>query len=275
MNQIKRFAQSELLGKSLYAQRAVAHNSEIHWHEFYEITYYPDAIGKTVINNTEYPISPGSLILLTPLDFHSVDIESSQSKVCYKIYFLDNQFEVGLAKYLNGPLVLNDLKNDEFICSLLKELCVVASQTKDHEYMTEKLQGYLLKSLIIKILKSCHVENASQPKQMSNDLIKQAITYITSHFSEDPTLNEVADILGVSPNYFSKRFKIVTGTTFQTYITNLKINYAKQLLAESDYPVYEISTKSGFTNLSNFLRTFKRMSNMTPTEYRTNCLISK
>ena len=66
-----------------------------------------------------------------------------------------------------------------------------------------KLQGYLLKTLIIKILQR-RGDLARASKNVSGNLVKQGITYITSHFAEDPSLNEVASALGVSPNHFSK-----------------------------------------------------------------------
>lgn len=270
MNEIKRFTQSELHGNSLYAQRARSNNSETHWHEFYEITYYPDATGETVINNVSYPVSPGSLILLTPLDFHSVNITSSPGGTCFKIYFLDNQFEVGLVKYLSDPIILHNITPNSFLHSVFEELCKIQSGGVEQEYMTVKLQSYLLKSLLIKILKSNGTNAALQPKNISSDLVKQGITYFTSHFSEDPPLNEISRILGVSPNYFSKIFKSVTGTTFQAYTTKLRINYAKQLLEESDFSISDVSTKSGFNNLSNFLRSFKKLCGVTPTEYRSD-----
>lgn len=232
MNEIKRFTQSELRGNSLYAQKASVHSVDTHWHEFYEITYYPQAVGKTVINNTSYPISPGTLVLMTPLDFHAVDICCTQDETCYKIYFLDNQFEVGLAKYLSDPIILHGIETDDFLFSVLKELCKIQKDMKDNEYTTVKLQGYLLKTLIIKILQR-RGDLARASKNVSGNLVKQGITYITSHFAEDPSLNEVASALGVSPNHFSKVFKAVTGTSFQWYVTHLRIQYAKQLLVES------------------------------------------
>ena len=267
MNRIKRFTQSELHGYPLYAKTAVAHSFETHWHEFYEITYYPDAVGETVINNTVYPISPGTLILMTPLDFHAMDI-TANDQTCYKIYFLDNQFEVELAKELSDPIILHDVYENDFMYAVLNELCKIQKSGKVEEYTTAKLQEYLLKSLVIQILQrsggaTVHSKNAS------SNLVKQGITYITAHFADDPTLSEVADVLGVSPNYFSKIFKTVTDTSFQAYVTNLRIKYAKQLLVDSDLSVSEIATHSGFNTLSNFLRTFKTVCGTTPSEYRT------
>ena len=268
MNEIKRFTQSELHGNSVYAQKAVTHSFETHWHEFYEITYYPDATGETVINNTTYPISPGTLILMTPLDFPAVNIAEARDTTCYKIYFLDNQFEVELVKYLSNPIILHDVYADDFLFAILKELCNIQKQEKEMEYTTIKLQGYLLKSLIIRMLQQGGTQTTIRSKNASGNLVKQGITYITAHFADDPPLSEVASVLGVSPNYFSKIFKEVTGTSFQAYVTNLRIKYAKQLLSESDVSVSEIATQSGFNTLSNFLRTFKTTCGMTPSEYR-------
>ena len=112
-------------------------------------------------------------------------------------------------------------------------------------------------------------DSTVRPQNASGNLVKQGITYITAHFAEDPSLSEVAASLGVSPNYFSKIFKTITGTSFQAYVTNLRINYAKQLLNESDVSVSEIATMSGFNTLSNFLRTFKSVCGVTPSEFRT------
>lgn len=100
------------------------------------------------------------------------------------------------------------------------------------------------------------------------DDIKKAITFILNNVNRDLTVKEVADHVHRSPEYFTKVFKKETGQNIKTYITQVKLDVAKDMLSNPNIPISLISCEIGYTNFSHFTQMFKKYENMTPTEYR-------
>jgi YesN/AraC family two-component response regulator len=101
-------------------------------------------------------------------------------------------------------------------------------------------------------------------------IIAQAKHYLSSHFTEDITLKEVADTVHISPSYLSAELKKQTGLAFKEYLTSLRIEKAKNMLEETDLKIYEVSEKVGYgyDNSYYFDRVFKKMTGFTPGDYK-------
>ena len=95
-------------------------------------------------------------------------------------------------------------------------------------------------------------------------------SYIETHFHEDIYLEKLADMYQVSFSYLSRTFKEHYGTTFQHYLANTRINHAKHLLATTNKTINEISASAGFNSRNTFIRMFKKLEGVTPTEFRIN-----
>jgi two-component system response regulator YesN len=91
--------------------------------------------------------------------------------------------------------------------------------------------------------------------------------YIQNHADERLTLNEVAAVFGLSPNYLSVLFKKTCGTGFSEYITQMKISRAKTMLLEQDLKVYEVADQLGFESAFYFSKVFKKVVGMSPREF--------
>ncbi len=98
--------------------------------------------------------------------------------------------------------------------------------------------------------------------------IQLAISYIQQHYREELSLQDVADHVHMSKNYFSEQFKRLTGLNFIDFVIRLRIHYAKRLLKTSSLRVYDVGTQAGFNSSKHFLKQFKREVNCTPAEYR-------
>jgi AraC-like DNA-binding protein len=85
---------------------------------------------------------------------------------------------------------------------------------------------------------------------------------------EELSLARVADFVTISPNYLSEEFKRVTGSKFVDYIARTRVEKACELLSISNLRISEIAFEVGFQSLSQFNRTFKRLSGKSPTEHR-------
>ncbi|MFD1614109.1 AraC family transcriptional regulator [Gelatiniphilus marinus] len=97
--------------------------------------------------------------------------------------------------------------------------------------------------------------------------LAQVYEYIIKNFKERITLEEVANIACMNPTAFSRVFKRVNRKTFSEYLNEVRIGYACKLLMEDKYNISEICFESGFNNISNFNRQFKKTTNYSPTEY--------
>lgn len=100
--------------------------------------------------------------------------------------------------------------------------------------------------------------------------INYAISYIQDHFAENVTLAHIADNIGMSESAFSHFFKKRTNRNFIDYLNDIRIGHASKLLYETTQTISEICYASGFNNISNFNRIFKRKKGYTPSEYRNN-----
>ncbi len=98
--------------------------------------------------------------------------------------------------------------------------------------------------------------------------IGQAKQFIERNFDKKITLVDVAGQLCLSPKYFSRIFKEITGQGFNDYRLSVKTEHACGLLKKSDYTVTEISDRLGYQNLESFIRMFEKMMSVSPTQYR-------
>lgn len=97
----------------------------------------------------------------------------------------------------------------------------------------------------------------------------RAHRYIDAHIAEKLTGQEIADALGISRTYLSSQFKQETGTSLNDFINQTKIDEAKILLTTTDLPLSEIAGQLSFSSQSHLHTVFKKMTGVTPAEYRT------
>lgn len=98
--------------------------------------------------------------------------------------------------------------------------------------------------------------------------IANARQYILAHYREPVTLEEIAGVAGFNASYFSALFKKECGETFLEYLSGVRIAKAKELLRSTDLPVADVCAQVGYTDVKHFNRTFKKLANVTPTEFR-------
>lgn len=106
-----------------------------------------------------------------------------------------------------------------------------------------------------------------ESKQIKQDLVIRMLEYIGMNYMKDIRLLETAAIFKVTPVYASNLFKKTTGVTFISYIQQLRIEIAKQLLATGEYKINEVSFFVGYSNLTYFGRVFRAVTGLTPNDY--------
>lgn len=104
-------------------------------------------------------------------------------------------------------------------------------------------------------------------KDYKNHIVTNVRKYINEHVSERLSLNEVAAVFGISPNYLSQLFSKYNDTGFSEYINICKVTEAKRLLEEENMKVYEAAEALGFESAFYFSKVFKRVEGVSPTDY--------
>lgn len=98
--------------------------------------------------------------------------------------------------------------------------------------------------------------------------IRLAKQYINENYNKAISLEGVSGHIGFNPAYFSSMFKKATGQNFMDYVIEIRIMNARNLLVQTDQDVADIAAKVGYTDLKYFSRIFKKLTNLTPSEYR-------
>lgn len=112
------------------------------------------------------------------------------------------------------------------------------------------------------------VETCSGIPPITNESIDRAIRYMEEHITQNISLDELAHNINLSKFYFNRYFKKHMGMTPHQYFVNMRIQFAKRLLATTHDSVESIAEQCGFENVSNFIRIFKQRAGMTPTGFR-------
>lgn len=110
-----------------------------------------------------------------------------------------------------------------------------------------------------------HIDETSDSRR-----VRKIYEYINAHYKEDIRLEDLANIVGMTPVALSRFFKLRTGKTVTDYIIDIRLGHATRFLVDTTNTITEICYESGFNNLSNFNRIFKKKKGCTPKEFREN-----
>ena len=106
----------------------------------------------------------------------------------------------------------------------------------------------------------------------SNELetirLNEVCSYTLSNYEKEITLDEISSVANLSVTSFCRYFKLMTHKTFHDFLTEIRISHACRALIENQLNIDMICFESGFNNVSNFYRQFKRIKGLTPLEYK-------
>ncbi|PRO66995.1 response regulator transcription factor [Alkalicoccus urumqiensis] len=107
-----------------------------------------------------------------------------------------------------------------------------------------------------------------QYEQQKEGTMKRFLHYLETHFDEEMTLEEAAASVHMSPAYFSRQFKEASGRTFVDYITQLRVDSAKEYLRTTNRSLKEIGSDVGYKDPNYFSRVFRKTTGLSPSQYR-------
>lgn len=118
-----------------------------------------------------------------------------------------------------------------------------------------------------RVLSSSH-DAAVDLQSAGNARLRKTQEYIAANYRGEVRLNDLARMAGMSPSSFSRFFKLRTGRSISDYLIGIRLDAASRELVTTKTPIAEICFNSGFNNVSNFNRIFKKNKGYTPKEFR-------
>jgi AraC family transcriptional regulator, melibiose operon regulatory protein len=165
---------------------------------------------------------------------------------------------------LNRPYVV--LKDPNEIYYTLKNLVLEMDKKEPGKEIMIQLH---LAQLLIQIARMVVEEREKKSEhQQANVYVKKTIEYLHHNYDCDIQVKDIGQAVNLHPGYLHRIFKKQTGSTIMEYLTTLRMEKAKMLLADTDIPVIEISYYIGINSRQYFSLLFKKYTNNTPIGYR-------
>lgn len=247
----------------------------IHCHPEYEINLVMKTSGTRVVGDYEEAFSDLDIVMTGPyvphvwksdlLTNHVITIQFSSDLLSFQM----------INKRLFMPirqLLVDSTQGLQFYGS-------EAERIRDEIMELTRIQGFQTATKFLTLLNFMAaaprrklVSNMYESENLVNSSKSRRITkackYIEENISQKISLAEVVALVNMSESAFSHFFKKKTGISFITYVNNLRVAKACDLLASTSLSASEICYDCGFNNKSNFIRIFTKRKNMTPIEYR-------
>ena len=233
-----------------------------HFHEYCELETVLSGTGRTVLNGEEFPLAPGTVYLLTPLDLHEVtpDGKVEVLNLSFRESLLREDLRLAWPAGGRGLLFSREEAGD--LPGIL--LTALERETARSDPWADRAREDLLELLILHLTRL----RPAPPRRENERRTENALRYLRQHFREPVTLAQAAAACGYSAPYFSRAFRADTGRTFVELLTELRIRWAKMRLATSDDSVALIGAESGFSSPGHFFRVFRAKTGATPRAWR-------
>ena len=248
-----------------------------HYHSFYEIFYLNSGSCRFLLNDSVYQLQKGDLVFIAPGELHHSLYYPGISCEIVTIYFKADYVDYALfQKWLPQDLQSDFRSFMGSVPSLYQEdfLTLVNRMLSEGLHIDEYSDTFLacyLQELLLFLMRHS-VMNESEPELLNarDADILLATKYIYKNFRQPLTLEEVSAVSSLSPTYFSKKFKLVTGMGFKEYLNFVRLKHAQTALLTTTNSITDIALEYGFNDSNYFKDLFKKVYGKSPREFRKN-----
>lgn len=251
----------------------------VHWHPAIEMVI-PLENDYTVIAGQEtYHLCPGDIFIIPGGELHHLIAPPSGRRLIFLFEFNLLSRIKGfsyLTSYLSQPVLINRSSCRPIYA---EEADIISQLCRDY-FQNDNLREMMIYSKLLAFFVNYARYRMSMEEESAYSLstetrqkdlmekLNAVLNYLDEHFAEDLTLEKAADVAGFSKFHFSRLFKQCSGYNFYDYLCYKRIKSAEMLLSKPGISITEVALQSGFSSLSTFNRTFKKLKGCTPTEYR-------
>ncbi len=255
--------------KILYAgelKKSIGWKEQLHSHPFCEIVYVKSGSGTLYTDSDSFAIRQGDLLVYNPGTVHS---EASDEDQAFSLLFCGidrlhlKDKPINCILDANACPVLHTDRLQPLIESYFENL-IAEMQSKSYYY--DEVSRALVRIILNLVLRLLTEQDKTYFK--TNESYQRARDYIDRNYSQIECVEDVCKNMYISRYYLTHLFKEYSGLSPIQYIISKRMEKAKELLETTDLPIHDIALRSGYNEISSFLKTFKKIENMTPSEYR-------
>ena len=251
----------------------------LHWQDSVEVIYIKKGSGIVRVDMETYHAKAWDVFLVLPGHIHGLSSMPKESmeyeNIIFEMDFLGiNSIDLCSRRYLKpiseGKIILPVYINSELewyasLADCLDRMDILCANKQIGYEIGVK--GLILSAFSILLLHSKE-SRAYEINVKSDQKMKHVLSRIEEDYDKALTVEQMAKECGYSASHFMRWFKENTGFGFNGYLIEYRLNHAAEELRKSDATILEIASKTGFENLSNFNRLFKKRFNQTPSEFR-------
>ena len=256
----------------------------IHWQDTMEILLIRDGSGRVSIDLEKFSVKKGDICLILPGQLHSIDATPNSSLKISMIQFplsllsgsIDNDDAFAFLEPLSkGEQIIPWLITPDYgwyddFRQCFEEMFQL--QTFYSAAYPLGIKSNLFRLFYLLFYNEPSVKPKSRP-QKSVVKTKQIINYITEHYSEPLSTEQMAKVCGFSESHFIKFFKSTIGITFTECLNSYRLSQASRLLlSNTDETIMDTARQCGFNSISYFNRIFKKKYGITPSALRSSNL---
>lgn len=236
-----------------------------HCHDTYEILFVLGGKGKFMIEGTVFEINPGTLLVIRPFEYHSMQMDESIAYERFVINFseshlIDDALELFRA-ILDGVEGSGKLYTSG---SLSQNILPIFERFETAESLPENERSIYVRTLLSELMVFLSVSGGEQIAINEGELGARVIRYLNENITRDISLDMLARRFFVSKYYLCRAFKKHNGVSVHGYINHKRVMYAKQLIEQGETASCA-AYKVGFGDYSAFYRAYVKIIGKAPT----------
>ena len=234
-----------------------------HYHNYYEIYYLMQGRCNLLINDRTYELKVHDIVFLPPDTIHKMTYPDDiriRAALTFTTDYIAPCFKNELSEIWQKNVFR--AKEHTFIDDLFKK--IEKESFNDNDISREMLKCYLTELLAYTVRSKKYL--IEEQSQLSS--LKHITDYIQENYSEDITLDLLANLSGYSTNYFSRLFKDVIGIGYKEYTVMVRLKVAEKLLKATNKSIKEIAISCGFNDSNYFSTVFQNKYGVPPTQYK-------
>jgi AraC-like DNA-binding protein len=251
----------------------------MHWHDHFEIALVEGGRGSFMFGRRSLPAEPGDIFFIDNTQPHVALAAPGSSMRLLLVLFRPELLAGPGGRELDlgylAPFRVHEPDWSPRVCGasdLAGQVAPVLRQlraTHERRNASERhLADATLRMALALVNRDRGTTGAARAAADRRGQIRPVLAYVDGHCRESITLDDVAELVHVSPSRVRHVFKDVTGVSFKEYVTQVRVAEAKRLLLGTDLSVAEIARAVSYTNLNQFYKVFYRSCAMSPGEYR-------
>lgn len=248
---------------------------EKHWHTSVELFAVLDGSLSFFLNEEEYPLEAGELIIINSNEIHSIHAPVQNQTVVLQIplkqfepYFTAQRFIRFKSAARLGRDKKSEIPDNRKLAFFIEELYkVYTAREVGWEFRTMALY-YNILFLLVKDYR----ESEAAPKEIQDsrrlDALSKITTYMREHYTEELKLSDMAVMFGYSDAYLSRMFKKYAKVNFKSYLQEIRMAFAYRELMNTDHTISQIAMDNGFASSRAFSGEFRKKYGLLPSEVK-------